>query len=143
MLLISQNNFTVKNKSSNLLNLNNKYLSLSILTFIFNISVFSIRGFILWDNSLFIELNLLYGSAILSEKDFLSSEEIDFFFLGYFCLFLLILLLFTEFWFEFKFKFLKLFKIILLILSIFVFKIILLLLYYYYYFLFQYLYYLY
>ena len=81
ILLISQNNFTVKNKSSNLLNLNNKYLSFSIFTFIFNISVFSTRGFILWEiNSLFIELNLLYGSLILSEKDFLSSDDIDFFF---------------------------------------------------------------
>ena len=43
--LISQNNFIVKNKSSYLFNLNTAVLSFAILTWTFNISVFSKAGF--------------------------------------------------------------------------------------------------
>ena len=61
--LISQNNLTVKNKSSNLLNLKTTFLSFAIFTLTSKISVFSTIGLIICViNSLFAELNLLYGS---------------------------------------------------------------------------------
>ena len=60
---ISQKSFTVKNKSSNLLNLNIALLFFEIFTLIFNISVFSAIGFIQsWFYSWFVELYLLNGS---------------------------------------------------------------------------------
>ena len=60
---ISQKSFTVKNKSSNLLNLNITLLFFDIFTLTFNISVFSAMGLIQsWFNSWFIELYLLNGS---------------------------------------------------------------------------------
>ena len=45
--LISQNSLTVKNKSSNLLNLKITFLSFAIFTLTFKISVFSTIGLII------------------------------------------------------------------------------------------------